>query len=174
MVQWCMDNSCPLDTRSVREAVYHGRDAVFFFSSRITFPWISLRIMRLLQQDGARPSRDSGVAASGGMRRRLGLLLQGDISVSSSWGTYKRTRTATRQPSRPAARFGRLELVEYLYIHGCPWDVRTCMMAAGKGHLNVVKWLRCVGCPWNAGTSASAAANGRLDVLKWCQANGCP
>ena len=46
-----------------------------------------------------------------------------------------------------AARDGVLELVKGLRAEGCPWDERTCEVAAEGGHLEVLQWLRAEGCP---------------------------
>jgi hypothetical protein len=49
-----------------------------------------------------------------------------------------------------AARCGNREVLEWLHITGCPWDITTTCAAASGGHLELVKWLHNHGCPWNA------------------------
>jgi hypothetical protein len=44
-----------------------------------------------------------------------------------------------------AARFGRLDLLQWLHAHGVPldlhWFASACMSAAGTGHLVELQWL---------------------------------
>lgn len=74
-----------------------------------------------------------------------------------------------------AARAGRLDVLKWCRSNGCRWNGSTCSFAAGAGRLEVLKWARQNGCPWDRGTIEAAATNGRHpDVLEWCRANGCP
>ena len=66
---------------------------------------------------------------------------------------------------------GHIEVLQWLRANGCPWDERTCVLAALGGHLPV---LRANGCPWDLWTCAKAANSGHLEVLQWARANGCP
>ena len=50
-----------------------------------------------------------------------------------------------------AARAGHLEVVQWAYANGCPWDEEVCLQAARGGHLAVLQWSRANGCPWNDG-----------------------
>ena len=52
-------------------------------------------------------------------------------------------------------------------------SVNTTYIAAKLGRIDVLKWLRLQGCPWDELTCAYAAQNGHLDVLKWAVENGC-
>ena len=58
--------------------------------------------------------------------------------------------------------------------NGCPWDEKTCALAAEFGHLEMLKWARENGCPWDERTCSGAAEYGHLEVLKWARANDCP
>ena len=68
-----------------------------------------------------------------------------------------------------AARHGRLDILQWLRMKGCPWNSDTCKGAAENGHLEVLKWAREHNCPWNEWTCASAAENGHLEILKWAR-----
>jgi hypothetical protein len=57
---------------------------------------------------------------------------------------------------------------------GCPWNTRTCALAAAGGHLAVLKWLREHRCPWDSSTCAAAAEGGYLEVLQWLWEHHCP
>jgi len=69
---------------------------------------------------------------------------------------------------------GHLEMMQWLYNHGCPWDALTCAYAARSGHLRVLQWAREHHCPWDWLTPAWAAEHGHLEVLQWAREHGCP
>jgi hypothetical protein len=43
-------------------------------------------------------------------------------------------------------------VLQWARRNGCPWDERTCEVAAGRGHLEILRWARQHGCPWTEGT----------------------
>jgi hypothetical protein len=47
--------------------------------------------------------------------------------------------------------------------NGCPWDGRTCELAAEGGHLEVLKWARENGAPWYENTRRLAASKGYVE-----------
>jgi hypothetical protein len=47
--------------------------------------------------------------------------------------------------------------------NGCPWDDRTCWMAAENGHLEVLQWAHANGCPWDDRTRDEAARLGYVE-----------
>jgi len=49
-----------------------------------------------------------------------------------------------------AANTGELECLMYLRENGCPWDERTCVVAAGNGHSACLAYARENGCPWDS------------------------
>jgi len=73
-----------------------------------------------------------------------------------------------------AARDGRIEVLRWAREHDCPWDERTCTYAAEGGHLEVLRWAQEHHCPWDWRTCAYAAEGGFLDVLKWAREHHCP
>ena len=73
-----------------------------------------------------------------------------------------------------AAMSGRLDMLRWLRVKGCPWDESTCSLAARSGHLEVLCWAHDNGCPWNAETCSSAAFGGHLGIIRWARDNGCP
>ena len=48
--------------------------------------------------------------------------------------------------------------------NGCPWEARTCELAARGGHLDALKRARKLGCGWDRWTCARAAAGGHLEA----------
>jgi hypothetical protein len=77
-----------------------------------------------------------------------------------------------------AARFGRLEVLQYLKEQGCHWSKETCTLAAVGGHLLLLQWMRTTTdrwgrCPWDEQTCVSAVFHGHLHILQWARANGC-
>ena len=73
-----------------------------------------------------------------------------------------------------AARGGRIEVLKWAREHHCPWDEDTCASAAEWKHLEVLMWARKRHCPWNEWTCARAAKRGHLDVLMWAREHDCP
>ena len=94
-----------------------------------------------------------------------------------------------------AARYGHLELVQWLHGEGgftidetprnvpnvravpCRIDERMRFViaeAARSGNLELVRWLRGKGCKWDDKACALAAERGHIEVLQWLRANDCP
>lgn len=75
--------------------------------------------------------------------------------------------------SEMAARFGRLDLIQYLQNEGFPWGSSTCRYAAQRGSLECLKYLHEHGCGWNDACCSFAARKGNLECLKYLHENGC-
>jgi hypothetical protein len=75
--------------------------------------------------------------------------------------------------ARPAARDGRLDVLQWLRKDGCQWATSACACAAAGGHLATLKWLRKKGCPWDCDTTTFAADSNQFATLKWVRQNGC-
>jgi hypothetical protein len=58
-------------------------------------------------------------------------------------------------------------LLQWLRSQGCPWDTRTCIMAASYGYMEVLQWASSQGCPWDSSTCYNAALRDNLAVLKY-------
>jgi hypothetical protein len=69
---------------------------------------------------------------------------------------------------------GSVERLGWAKANGCPWEERTCELAAGGGHLVALQWARAQGCLWDAWTSYSTAEYGHLEVLQWAREHDCP
>jgi len=68
----------------------------------------------------------------------------------------------------------RLDMVEYLRTHGCPWDERVSYCAAHAGRLDTLQWLRDRGCPWDSQLYIAAARGRHYHIVEWALAHGCP
>lgn len=74
--------------------------------------------------------------------------------------------------SAAAAGEGHIEVLEWLFENGCPWDAHACYTAARGGHLGVLRYLRDNGCEWDERKTCLAAAGGRhIEVLQFLRAN---
>lgn len=77
-----------------------------------------------------------------------------------------------------AARFGNIDILEWLKKYGCPINiVHVCRKAAKNGHLHVIEW--CIeNYPdeeWQyRRVCESAVSGGQLEILKWLKLNNCP
>ena len=71
-----------------------------------------------------------------------------DTKSTLSWALQKCARSKKKKLfcSR-MARNGKLELLKFLRVQGCPWDRSTCSEAAKNGHLECLKYARENGCP---------------------------
>ena len=98
-----------------------------------------------------------------------------DTKSTLSWALQKCARSKKKKLfcSR-MARNGKLELLKFLRVQGCPWDRSTCSEAAKNGHLECLKYLHENGCPWDGFTCYNAAGNGHLECLQYAHENGCP
>ena len=65
-----------------------------------------------------------------------------DTKSTLSWALQKCARSKKKKLfcSR-MARNGKLELLKFLRVQGCPWDRSTCSEAAKNGHLECLKYL---------------------------------
>lgn len=64
--------------------------------------------------------------------------------------------------------------MEWARGNGCPWDERTCALAAEGNHIEVLKWARGNECPWDKWMYKNAEHCGNRDVMSWARDNGCP
>ena len=65
-------------------------------------------------------------------------------------------------------------LLRFAHERGCPWDARTCRKAARNGVIGALEYAHQNGCPWNAETCEAAARGGHLPCLRYAHENGCP
>jgi hypothetical protein len=64
----------------------------------------------------------------------------------------------------------RLDVLQWAWEHGCPWDAKRCKGAAVEGYLEVLQWAREQGDLWDArDVSHQAAFNEILEIVQWVQ-----
>jgi hypothetical protein len=74
-----------------------------------------------------------------------------------------------------AAKFGRLEMLEWLRGDGCWMDIDLVMRAAANnGHIRVVEYAHTHGATLDPRLMNVAALGGSVVVLEWLIAHGCP
>jgi hypothetical protein len=72
------------------------------------------------------------------------------------------------------AKYGRIELVQYLRNRGCPWDPSTFAAAASRhGNIEMLECLRSGGCLWSS-TVYLSVVMGDVETLEWLKVSGCP
>jgi hypothetical protein len=59
-----------------------------------------------------------------------------------------------------------LEVMKWLFNHGCPWDGRTFSQAALLGNICNMKWMHENKCPRDENIFAEAAIDGTYGVMK--------
>ena len=69
-----------------------------------------------------------------------------DTKSTLSWALEKCSRSKKKLFCSRMARNGKLELLKFLRVQGCPWDRSTCSEAAKNGHLECLKYLHENGC----------------------------
>ena len=62
-----------------------------------------------------------------------------------------------------SASGGHLHVLQYLRLHGCPWNIRVTDAASHSGHEDVFEWLRTNRCP-----VAFANTGAREDIIINC------
>jgi hypothetical protein len=82
-----------------------------------------------------------------------------------------------RHLAEVSARSGKLELLQWLHVRGCPWDEpEVCRRAALSGNVNKLIWLQQVTAPWSAELKSemllSARWNTKLSAVKWLRQRG--
>jgi len=68
---------------------------------------------------------------------------------------------------------GSAERLGWSKANGCPWETRTCSLAARGGHRQALKWMRELGCPSGL-VCYVAAQGGHLEVFQWAREHHCP
>lgn len=79
-----------------------------------------------------------------------------------------------RNTTKAAAHAGRLTLLRYLMMNGCPWNTSTICEAANGGQLYLVRWFQ-ENFPFSFDdhrVHTSAIFGGHLHIIKWFQMQG--
>jgi Ankyrin repeats (many copies) len=74
-------------------------------------------------------------------------------------------------------RYNKLELLQWLREHGCPWDAQNiCHNAALRGNVEMLQWLSTVTGPWSSAVKEDlmwfAGVNNELEAVKWLYSEG--
>jgi hypothetical protein len=108
-----------------------------------------------------------------GTRTSFRHLINGSLALLQ-WGI------ACGAPLEPAlcscaARWFKLDKLQWLRSIGCPWDENTC--ASATINLGILRWVRENGCPWDKGVLTAAIRHAlprSREVVQWLLENGCP
>ena len=84
-----------------------------------------------------------------------------DTTSTISWALEKCSEKKERFCTE-MARKGDLELLQFLYEKGCPWDTLTCSWAAEYGHLECLRYAVENGCPQSTSTKYERQASSLL------------
>lgn len=67
-----------------------------------------------------------------------------------------------------------LEIITYLVSHEeISLDVSMCQCAARHNRLDCLQYLHEHGCPWDAGTTSTALTYGNIECYKYAESRGC-
>lgn len=80
----------------------------------------------------------------------------------------------TVRVSERAAKWDHIDCLAYAHEHGFPWAATVCAKAAHAGNLGCLEWLREHGCPWDEATTIACVRAGRADALLIVRERGCP
>lgn len=72
------------------------------------------------------------------------------------------------------AMSGKIEVVEWLKRHKCPWNHQVPIQTAYKNDLKMLIWLKDNGCTFDAGVYWAALSHGHFPVLEWALENNYP
>jgi hypothetical protein len=174
VLKWAHTNGCPWDEGTCKAAAAGGHLDVLKWARKMNCPW---------------DETTCAAAAAGGhlnvlmWLRTHKKLWNGKTYQGHNEDRYRSTRACMMVDDKcpwnlktceVAASGGHLDVLKWARIHGCDWSESTCEAAAAGGHLRTLKWARRNNCPWNKNTCLVAAKYGRLEVLKWARSNGCP
>jgi len=91
--------------------------------------------------------------------------------------TVKNSTVTNGRICNTAAKYGDLEMLQYLQQNGCICDAMTWAYAAEGGHQNILEWAfnnNFFGFPWDEMACVYAAHGDQLDVLLYLRDHGCP
>lgn len=72
------------------------------------------------------------------------------------------------------AIYGKLEILKWARMVGCPWEKWMPAHAAEHGHFELLKWIMENGCEWQEYACNYAAKKGNFEILKWAVESGYP
>lgn len=73
-----------------------------------------------------------------------------------------------------ALKYGRTEMIEWLWSKGMRKDKEVMDRAVEYASLEIVQWVREKGCPWDEITVDYAILRGEFKNFQWLVENGCP
>ena len=65
-----------------------------------------------------------------------------------------------------------MEVLQWAWQEGCPWNEEVSANASKNGHLNILQWVSAKGCPLSDMICLNAASGGHLKVLQWAREQG--
>jgi hypothetical protein len=68
-----------------------------------------------------------------------------------------------------AAKYGQLQMLQWLRTHGYPWTCSTTLNAATYGHLDVLQWSIDNGCRLEFQCFTNAVKGGHIEILEYLQ-----
>ena len=71
-----------------------------------------------------------------------------------------------------AIKSGRLDIVQWLFEHGCTLTGQECQEATKHGQLDILQWLFRIHCPCDEDCFKVAVENGHLEVIQWLHGHG--
>lgn len=101
------------------------------------------------------------------------------ISIGVSLNLFKafvENRIILRNNGRvcqEAAKYGRLDILEYAHEQNFPWDEYTCYLAASRDQIQCLKYAYENGCPWDKNTIYGAILNKSNKCLQYAIENDC-
>ncbi len=107
----------------------------------------------------------------GSMTRAM--IYRGYLKLLQWWETYTNIKMVQfKDICAFSARYGRLDILQWLRAGGAPWDTWTCNFAARNGHLKVLQWARAQNppAPWNSATLENA--RNQPIILEWLREKG--
>ena len=124
MIKWLYVNGCPWDNRTCISAAKSGHYEILKWLHMNGCPW------------------DKNVYSYAIFLKHLETLQN---YLTRSWDMFKKL-----QAGRNAQlNYGGLDILEWIYEQGCPWDEHLCTYAACSGHYDVLKWIINKGYPWD-------------------------
>eukprot|EP00903_Cladosiphon_okamuranus_P018585 g17108.t1 len=172
LLQWCKYSGCPWDNRTLTEAARGGHTEVLEWARMfgcevgVGAPAAAaaegnLDLLKYLIQDGFPVCAGvCGVAAGSGHLEILEYLVENECPVDEMTlfvavlnGQLAVVEWVLREGVEfvdhgeyafcDAVEKGRLEVVQCLHRHGCPWDEASCLAAAvERGHEEIAGWIR--------------------------------
>ena len=181
MLQWAREQGCPWNEKACLRAAIYGHVQVLQWLDANGAPWSDKYFCK-----ASKFGRFEVLEWSVNTKHKGQWPHYGDKHSSTysavqykrfdvlKWAVLEHHRAMTWWSCTEAAKRGRLDMLRFMYQHGCHCDSSAFVQAAIRNDMEMIQWLCEQKCPIDASICAAAAANGHLALLQWLRSKDFP